>query len=260
MAVVAAVLGTARGAERPAAALEPGAAASLAGFNILYIRGDGPQGDAYAAAYRALFEDFGAQVTVLHQSLAGVTDFAPYSHIVVGHDTSWSTEEPEDVSAAATVVASGRVVYGIGVGGALFFDAAGIAALGWLHGAYALGHTGMHVVNPLSPVWSGRNPIAAEAGDFIELYREPVDYHVRDLLPEEGADPLEGDPLDYEGMEPGQVSYASILTAADPRYRLWGGHALPTMLTTAGRFALTNHLAFRALPYRAVVPMVVAEP
>ena len=68
-------------------ALGPGGVASLQFIGIAYIAGDAEVSPAYTAEYVALFEEFGATVTVIPQEAAGTTDYGGYDVVVIGHDT-----------------------------------------------------------------------------------------------------------------------------------------------------------------------------
>jgi hypothetical protein len=165
---------------------------------------------------------------------------------------------------AEAIVATGKIIVGLGNGGALFFDAAGVRAIG--HGySMGTGQSGVRVIEPGHPAYAGPNPVTVVAGEMVELYESSFAWTVRHLDAGEGLpEPIPYDPVYYEGYIPAAETHASILSVDDGRLRQWGSWGLPSQLTVAGRFALTNFIAWQ-LPqpdplYVVFVPFIAREP
>jgi hypothetical protein len=238
------------------AALEPGAVRSLAHTRVLYIEGAAPATAAMTAAYVTLLQEFGATVTVVTKANAGATNLGQFDVIVIATDSAWTAG---DAALAGGIAGAGKVVFGIGTGGTQFFTAAGVAAMGTLSSMYTT-HQDTRAVSVASPAWTGPNAVPVQAGNIVQLYDRGVGWWLRDVTLPPGPQ----GPVGYDAVLSNNTNFAGLTWTGGGWFRRWGSDATPAQLTTAGRFALTNFLAWRPLPpghtHVLRVPLLVREP
>jgi len=219
---------------------------------------------ATAGDYRTLLEAYGFRVDLVAQSALPSTSLSGYDFIVVGPETgnsgTYTTNPWGDAGGAqaGAIVGSGKPVVGLGYGGTLYFQAAGLYINWGQSWISSLGDTSVYVVDPADAAWNSPYAVTVPPSRLVPLYSSNSSY-VAVYMPS----PVSG--VVAVGRQSDDTTHYPIIKQNDTNL-LWGFNASPATMTAAGQNAFVNALrstrviSFDLIPLRPLVtpPFLIA--
>lgn len=186
-----------------------------------------------ANSFKTLLLEYGADVSLIEIDNVASTDFSNYNLILIASNTSFSNEWGT-TQAVNNIINSGKLILGLGAGGAGFFEEYGLS-INWGHSWYGTsstspGNTSIFCVIKTHHVFTSPTMITIPGNNIIQLYSESG--HVGEYAPSLNQGVL------LIGREPTDANHYSIVS--ENSHWLWGFTNSPTYMTQTGKYLFLN--------------------
>jgi len=190
-----------------------------------------------ANSFMSLLLEYGSGVNLIEIDNVASTDFSNYNLIIVTSNTSfgndWGTLQAVD-----NIKNSGKLVLGLGAGGAGFFEEYGLS-INWGNSWYGTSstssqNTSIYCFNTTHQVFESPTNIIIPSDNIIQLYSESG--HVGEYAPVLNQGVL------LIGREPTDANHYSIVS--ENNHWLWGFTNSPADMTQTGKYLFLNIVSY----------------